>query len=54
MFKTKSSLPEISKCANIGISGDLCKERQEVLLFPTFLQVCLLELILHLSSENSD
>ena len=26
MFKTKSSLPEISKCANTGISGDLCRE----------------------------
>ena len=49
MFKTKSSLLEISKCANTGISGGLCKERQEVLVFPTFLQVCLLELILHLS-----
>lgn len=53
MFKTKSSLPEISKCANTGISGDLCRERQGVLLLSTFLQVCLLELILRLSSENS-
>lgn len=34
MFKTKSSLPEISKCANTGIgSGDLCRERQECFYF---------------------